>query len=377
MKVLMVLTYYYPHWTGLTAYARRLAEGLVRRGHQVTVLTSRHSNELAREDIHNGVRIVRLDWVMRITRGVVMPSFPFVVNRLVRESDVVQLHAPLMEAPLITAITGMHRKKVLFTDHGDLVMPAGLFNQSVEAVVTWLMTLGLKGSARVSIHSKDYADHSRFLSPFKDKLAYIYPPIEIPTPVPEQVLAWRQELGTDGVKLVGFAGRFVEEKGFDFLLRSIPYVLERMPNVKFAYAGECNVVYEAFFQQWYHLVERWRENVVLLGLIKDVQKLANFYAMCDVFALPSRTDCFPSVQVEAMLCGTPVVATDIPGGRVPVQATGMGLLVKPHDERALADGLLEVLAHRDRYVKGREQIEAVFSLEKTIDEYERLLQSLI
>ena len=42
MKVLMVLTYYHPHWTGLTAYAKRLAEGLARRGHSVTVLTSRH-----------------------------------------------------------------------------------------------------------------------------------------------------------------------------------------------------------------------------------------------------------------------------------------------------------------------------------------------
>ena len=76
MKVLMVLTYYHPHWTGLTAYAKRLAEGLVRRGHAVTVLTSRHLPSLPQEEFLEGVRVVRLPVAGRISRGVVMPSFP-------------------------------------------------------------------------------------------------------------------------------------------------------------------------------------------------------------------------------------------------------------------------------------------------------------
>jgi glycosyltransferase involved in cell wall biosynthesis len=176
---------------------------------------------------------------------------------------------------------------------------------------------------------------------------------------------------------VGFAGRFVEEKGFDFLLKSIPYVLEKMPNAKFAYAGEVKVAYESFFEKWRHLAEQWNDQIVMLGLLTDPQQVANFYAMCDVLALPSRSDCFPMVQVEAMLCGTPTVATDIPGLRVPVQLTGMGRLVRPQDERALADGLVDVLSNRDRYVKSREEIATVFDMEKTLDVYEGLFQSLI
>ncbi len=62
---------------------------------------------------------------------------------------------------------------------------------------------------------------------------------------------------------------------------------------------------------------------------------------------------------------------------MPVLVTQMGLLVRPQDERALADGLAEVLMNREKYVKSRQEIEPVFSLEKTIDEYEQLLQSLI
>lgn len=377
VRILTVLTYYYPHWTGLTAYARLLAEGLASRGHQVTVLTSRYGEDLPREEMHNGVRIVRLEPLMRVSRGVIMPSFPFAVYRLIKEHNVVQMHTPLLESPLITTLAGRLGKKVVFTHHGDLVMPSGPFDQFVELVVTWLMKHALKDSARITIHTKDYADNSPFLRPFKEKLVCVLPPVEIPLPIREQVVAWRRELQVENCKLIGFAGRFVEEKGFDFLLKSIPYVLERIPDVKFVYAGEVNVAYESFFEKCRHLVQRWQDHIIMLGLLRDKQKVANFYAMCDVLALPSRTDCFPMVQVEAMLCGTPTVATDIPGLRVPVQLTGMGRLVRPQDEHALAEGLVDMLTNRAQYIKSRQEIEAIFDLEKTLDTYERLFQSLI
>jgi glycosyltransferase involved in cell wall biosynthesis len=376
VRILTVLTYYYPHWTGLTAYARLLAEGLARRGHDVTVLTSRYGKELPKTEVHNGVRIVRLEPLMRISRGVLMPAFPLVVDRLIKGHDVIQMHTPLLESPLITTLAGWHGKRAIVTHHGDLVMPSGPFDQFVELAVTGLMRRALKGAARVTIHTQDYAENSPFLTPFRDKLVYVLPPVQIPEPVPDQVQAWRRELGLGHSRLVGFAGRFVEEKGFDYLLKAIPYVVEQMPDVKFAYAGEVNVAYESFFETCRHLVERSREHIIMLGLLRDAQKIANFYAMCDILALPSRTDCFPMVQVEAMLCGTPTVATDIPGLRVPIRLTGMGRLVQPCDELALAEGILEALSSRDQYVKSREEIAAVFDLEKTLDTYENLMLEL-
>ncbi|HOU24022.1 MAG TPA: glycosyltransferase family 4 protein [Anaerolineae bacterium] len=377
MKILVVLTYYYPHWTGLTAYARRLSEGLARRGHQVTVLTAQYWKTLPAEEVHNGVRIVRLPTIMRLSRGVIMPGFPAAANRLIREHDVVQVHVPIFESPLVTALAKRYGKKVVITHHGDLVMPSRPFDQFVQFFVTGLMRRALSQSARITIHTRDYAECSPFLSQFSDKLVQILPPVEIPLPQPERVKAWRQELGLDGVNVVGFAGRFVEEKGFDYLLKAVPLVLEQLPNTRFVYAGEVNVVYEPFFERWRHLQERWKEQVLMLGLLDEQQQVANFYALCDVLALPSRTDCFPMVQVESMLCGTPTVATDIPGLRVPVKLTGMGRLVKPMDEQALAEGLVDVLRNRSQYLRPREDIARLFDLETTIDGYERLFQSLV
>ena len=376
MKNLMILTYYYPHWTGLTAYAQRLAEGLVRKGHEVTVLTSRFSRDLPLREVHNGVTVVRLPMLARLSRGVIMPTFPFVANRLIRQHDVVQVHTPMLETFLVGLLGRLAGKRLLITHHGDLVMPDGVFEQSVEKAVVWLMTQGATLAERMSVHSKDYADHSKFLSPFAHKMHYIYPPVEMPIPEPEAVESLKRELGLADEYVVGFAGRFVEEKGFDYLLKAIPFVREQIPNAKFVYAGE-RAVYEDFYDRWKHLVEGNHDSVVMMGLIRERERLASFYAMCDLFALPSRTDCFPSVQIESMLCGTPVVATDIPGAREVVKVTGMGRLVAPGDERALADGIVDVLRNPRRYHRTREQIGRIFDLDKCVDEYEQVLRNLM
>lgn len=376
MNILTVLTYYYPHWTGLTAYAQRLAEGLAARGHCVTVVTSRYRDDLAPEDTNNGVRIVRIPTLFRLSRGQVMPTFPAVVTRLVREHDVVQVHTPMLETCMVGALSHRAGRKMLMTHQGDLVMPASTWNQFVQKTVGYFLDRGAQCADVITVHSQDYANHSAYLRPYISKVKAIYPPVEMPQPRLEEVAAWRAELGLQNRQIVGFAGRFVEEKGFDYLLQALPLVAETMPGIVMLYAGERSVAYEGFYQRWQHLFEGNPDRVRAMGLITDHQKLANFYAMCDVFALPSRTDMFPSVQIEALLCGTPVVATNIPGAREVVQVTGMGRLVEPRNPTALADGLVQVLQARASYVKPYDEIRKVFCTARTLDQYEALLQSM-
>jgi glycosyltransferase involved in cell wall biosynthesis len=376
MKILIALTYYYPHWTGLTAIAQGLAEGLAARGHHVTVVTSLF-DQLSPQEVHNGVHIVRLRSWFRLSRGQVTPSFVPVVNRLVREHDVVQVHTPMLETWLVGMLAHLAGRKMVMTHSGDLVMPAGGFNQFVQKTVGHMLNRGAAVADVITTLNQDYANHSAFLRPFAPKVRAIYPPVRLPLPDHGQAAALRQQLDLQNTPVVGFAGRFVEEKGFDFLLQAMPLVLEQMPNVKFAYAGEHQVAYERFFERCRPLWETQQPNIIMMGLIRDPQKLANFYALCDVFTLPSRTDCFALVQVEAMLCGTPVVATNIPGAREVVQVTDMGLLVEPRNPRALAEGLLKVLRARTNYVRSYEFIRSVFSTEKTLSAYENLFKSLI
>jgi glycosyltransferase involved in cell wall biosynthesis len=91
----------------------------------------------------------------------------------------------------------------------------------------------------------------------------------------------------------------------------------------------------------------------------------------------NSTESFGLVQVEAMLHGVPVVASDLPGVRVPVRRTGMGEIAPIGDAAGLAAAILRVLHARDRYIRPRAEIAALFDLEATLTAYERLFQGEI
>ena len=106
--------------------------------------------------------------------------------------------------------------------------------------------------------------------------------------------------------------------------------------------------------------------------------LAAFYAACDCLTLPSvnSTESFGLVQVEAMLCGTPVVASALPGVRQPVPVTGMGEIAPIGEPAGLAAALGKVLGERTRYVRPRAEIAARFDLAATAGFYERLYSTV-
>ncbi len=377
MRILHTITYYHPHWTGLAKVARLLAEGHAARGHQVSVLTSRHDPALPRHEWIAGVDVHRLPAIARISRGMFMPSFPFAAHSLIAEHDIVHVHIPMLETWLVTGLARRRGVPSVVLNHGDLIMPPGPINQFIQRTLRGLMRRGLEAATAVVAHTEDYAQHSEFTWPFRDKLHYMFPPSDIPVPDRDEAQALRARLGIGKAPVVGFAGRFVEEKGFDYLLQAVPLIAREIPDVRFVFAGERFVVYERFYQQWAHLFEGQAERVIALGLLHDPQELAHFYAMCDVFTNPARTDNFGLVQVEALMCGTPVVTSDIPGARTIVRACGGGVLVEPRNPAALADGIVRVLRDPAPYTKPRAEIEALFGAERSLDAYEALYESLL
>jgi glycosyltransferase involved in cell wall biosynthesis len=383
MKILTVLTYYRPHTSGLTIYAERLARALARRGHQVTVMTTQYDRSLPRMELMDGLKIMRVPVAVRVSKGVIAPTFGWVATRLVAEHDVVQMHLPQFDAPGVALRGRLFGKPAVLTYHCDLLLPPGLFNRLVNLVVRFQNNMAGILSDRIVTYTQDYADHSSYLSRYGSKVRAILPPVELPAPQPGAVRAFAGAHHLpDRKPVIGMAARFAAEKGIEVLLDAFPEILKKYPRAQVLFAGTYQKVMgeQAYFD---HLIGRIREyeqggHWAFLGNLDPLQ-MAAFYPNLDVLVVPSlnSTEAFGLVQIEAMMNGIPSVASALPGVRQPVLMHGMGRLAKIGDAASLAESVLEVLSEPGKFRGNIESIKQTYDPDAIAAEYEKLFQDLM
>jgi len=382
MRILLVLTYYSPYKSGLTIYAERQAQALAAMGHDVTVLTSQYDRNLSSDEVEQGVRIIRLPVTFRLSKGVIMPGILSSAWKFIGESDLVNLHLPQGDAALVALLAKIRNKPLVSTYHCDIKMPSGVINK----LAGWGATLSNHISASLSDalvqNTRDFAEHSKFLTRYLNKLTVIQPPIVVEQVSEEEIAQFVEKFEIDpSRKIIGMVARLASEKGVEYLVDALPEVLKSVDNAQVIFVGNYqNVIGEQAYQAKIlpmieNLGERWK----FLGIISETEKAA-FFHLCDVLVLPSinSTESFGMVQVEGMTCGTPVVASDLPGVRQPVLSSGMGKIVPVKDSHALAEGIIEVLKSSDRFAgKKLLAMKDYYSPETVVKEYETLYQKLM
>jgi len=380
LRILIVLTYYRPHTSGLTIYVERMARGLAARGHQVTVLTSRFDRACPLETMEHGVRVVRAPVLFRVSKGVIMPTFGWLATRLVREHDVISLHLPQFDAAGVAARGRLMGRPTVLTYHSDLELPPGPFNWVVNQVVHVMNRLAGLLADRVVAYTQDFADHSPFLRTFRRKIEVIPPPVDLPEVGPGAAAAFARMHDLDGQRpVIGMVARLAAEKGVEVLFQALPDVLASLPEARVLFAGQYRNVLgeEAYARRLEPLFREYEERWQFLGVLNPTQ-LAALYPNLACIVVPSlnSTESFGLVQVEAMLCGTPSIASDLPGVRQPVNQTGMGEIVPVGDAQALAAAIVRVVGDRARYVRPREEIAERWNTGRTVAGYEALFERL-
>ena len=383
MKILTVLTYYRPHTSGLTIYAERLARAFAKRGHEVTVMTTQYDKSLPREETLDGLKIIRVPVAVRISKGVLAPTFGLVATKLVARHDVVQLHLPQFDAPGVAFRARLFGKPAVLTYHCDLDLPSGLFNRVVNTVVHFQNNMAGMLANHIVTYTQDYADNSAYLTRFRNKLTPILPPVELPAPPPNAAAAFASAHETASRRpVIGMATRFASEKGVEILLDALPAVLTKYPHAQVLFAGQYqNVMGEtAYFErlrpqiQKYEASGHWK----FLGNLDPIQ-MAAYYPNLDVLVVPSlnSTEAFGLVQVEAMLNSVPCIASALPGVRRPVQMHKMGEVTPIGDAPALADALLKVLGDREKYQCDTADLARIYDPDSVAAEYEKLFAKLM
>ena len=164
----------------------------------------------------------------------------------------------------------------------------------------------------------------------------------------------REALGRDQCeRLILFVGRIEQIKGIDVLLRAMGLLFQRYPDLR---SDVCLLVVGGALDpgddapetekilELRRLVHehRMESNVAFVGS-RGQEELALYYAAADVCAVPSLTESFGLVALEAMACGTPVVGTRVGGLQTVIENGESGLLVPAGDYRALAEAIARVL----------------------------------
>lgn len=381
MHILIALTYYRPHYSGLTIYVERLARALAAQGHQVTVLTSRYAATLPAQEKLDGVEVRRLPVAMRISKGVIMPSMPIWAARLARQADVINLHVPQLDAAMIGMLGRLMDKPILLTYHCDMRLPHGFIHSIANLASNIANHITARTAKMIVTNTQDYAENSPFLRHYLSKVKIIPPPITLSPITENDIIAFRKRAEIQpGQRIIGMAARLASEKGVEYLVEAMPIILQKHPTARVLFVGQYLDVIgeEAYAQRLAPLIQQLGEHWTFLGVLEPTDFSA-FLHSAEVTVLPSinSTESFGMVQIESMISDTPVVASDLPGVRQPVLESGMGSIVPPRDPAALANAISDILDHPQDYWRDAEKIAERYSPAQIAHQYETLFQALL
>ncbi len=178
-------------------------------------------------------------------------------------------------------------------------------------------------------------------------------------------------------KLVGYIGRLSEEKGVLNLIEAVPLVLKREEDIRFVICGDGILAGEI---KKTIKAESLEAHVKLTGWIfhEDVPRYLNKFR---ILVLPSFTEGLPNIMLEAMACGTPVLATSV--GAIPdiIMEGRTGFLLKSNDPKHIAERIVELLDKPEILEKvsinANSYVKENFNYEKTLESWKIIFSELV
>lgn len=305
----------------------------------------------------------------KVAATMIAPSMITILRKVCSSYDIVHVHHPDPMAALALALSG-YKGKVVLHWHSD-IQKQKLLLKLYRPLQDWL----LRRADLIVGTSPVYLDESPFLRNVQQKTVCL--PIGVPPvlPEPEAVEKLRKQYGEK--KIVFSLGRLVAYKGFTHLIEAARF----MKDDYVILIGGTGALKQTLSQQIKRL--GLENKVILLGRIPE-NDLPTYFGACKVFCLPSvqKTEAFGIVQIEAMSCGKPVVATRIPQSGVPwVNKHGVsGLNVMPGNAKELACAIENIADNESVYERysmaAQKRYKDYFTNEHMINKCKRIYNNL-
>jgi glycosyltransferase involved in cell wall biosynthesis len=226
---------------------------------------------------------------------------------LIRDADLVHVHSNGILSEVCAAFAAQLRKPTVLTLYGTEI-----WHYRRKRWRPDLFTRAYRSATAVTFYSQGLLDRARELGLDRPAVRVIYPPVAgsfRPHDAGAQ-LAARAALGITARHLLVNVKRLHPLAGQRFLIEALPAVLREFPDTQLVICGTGALGAELQSVARSAGVER---HVTFAGLV-DNAVVARYCAAADLFVLPSLLEALPTVAVEALASGTPVVSSDNPGG---------------------------------------------------------------
>jgi len=364
---------------GTEVVAYNLAVSMAQRGHKVLVFTTSINSHNSVE-VRNGVNIHRYRAIFKYKSGRI--SLNMVMDPLRYNLDVV--HAHISEPGIEFAVLNYIKKKkipFILTLHGDPQKSYGLpASELYLFFYKHLLDKMLRCANLIVSPSRYYMNESKFLRKYKNKIRIVPHGIDVKKfSIRESPDGCREKLSIPKDKyILLYMGHLAPYKGPHILIKALDEVVKHTRDVIVIFAGGGKMENELK-----KLAQKVgvANNVRFEGFVKESLK-PFYYKSADIFILPSINllEMFGIVNLEAMVCGLPVISSKLGGIPEIVKNGKNGLLVPPSNVDALSNATVYLLENenlRRRMGKLGAKIASEYSWNRIAERMEKIYKEVL
>lgn len=407
MRILIYSYNYHPEPIGIAPLMTELAEGLVKRGHQVRVVTAMPwypGSEIAREyrgklyltEERNGVEIQRCYvWIRKkrnfINRVFFELSFMFLSFFQGLQGwrpDVIFLTVPGLPVSIPAAILGWIYHSPIILNLQDILPDAAVHvglirNSKVIQVFQALEAFAYKTATKISVIADGFTKNLMAKGVSSDKIVEVpnWVDVNFIKPLSQENNYFRQENNLEGKFVILYSGNIALTQPLETLIEAAAN-LRHLPDIAIVIVGKKSAL---------ERLEKYRQlqqadNVILLPF-QPREKLPEMLAATDVAMVMQKENVIafnmPS-KIQVLLASGRAIIASVPAMGTAARAikrSGGGLVVPPEDSEALSKAIFQLYSERELVNRlgklGRQYAIQHYAFELTLDQYEDLFTSVI
>ena len=344
MRVLQVISYLNPKIGGDVNVISNLSKQLVKKGHDVSILTTdfQFDKEFAKDNQNEGIEIIPFHCIINVSSFFYSPAMKAWVKENIKRFDLIHLHNyRSYQNNVIHHYAKKYNIPYILQAHGS-VLPF-FAKQRLKKLYDFIWGHGiLRDASKVIALTTTEGEQYQTMGVKANKIEIVPNGIDSPKygNLPEHGM-FRKKYGiNDDEKIILYLGRIHKIKGIDFLIRAFKQLTNTMSNIHLVIIGPDDGYYHTMIESI--TKNQLKEKITLTGFLDGAEKDAAYYDS-DVFVYPSQYDIFGISPFEALQFDTPIIVSNRCGCGEFVKAANCGKVIQYNDTNDLIQNITLLL----------------------------------